>query len=122
ELAARRAQVDAEAQRMIEERIARARTVVTRARTFLPQLPPQSRGELERWLAELEESLGGAELSDRRTSFLQALKKGELVWLPKFKKRVQVTRIYKEKRELDVKLGTRELRVSFDDVTFYESL
>ena len=122
ELAARRAQVDAEAQRMIEERIARARAIVMRARTFLPQLPPQRRGELERWLAELEESLGGAELSDRRTSFLEALKKGELVWLPKFKKRVQVTRIYKDKRALDVKLGARELRVSFDDVTFYESL
>ncbi len=122
ELAARRAQVDAEAQRMIEERIARARSIVVRARAFLPQLPPSGRSELERWLAELEESLGGAALSDRRTSFLTALKKGELVWLPKFKKRVQVTRIYKEKRELDVKLGAREMRVSFDDVTFYESL
>lgn len=122
ELDARRAQVDAEAQRMIEERIARARSVVVRARAFLPQLPPSGRTELERWLAELEEALGGAALSDRRTSFLTALKKGDLVWLPKFKKRVQVTRIYKEKRALDVKLGARELRVDFDDVTFYESL
>ncbi len=122
ELAARRSQVDAEAQRMIEERIAHARAVLVKAHAFLPQLPTSARGELERWLAELAQSLGGAELSDRRTSFLEALKKGELVWLPKFKKRVQVTRIYKEKRELDVKLGARELRVSFDDVTFYESL
>jgi DNA mismatch repair protein MutS2 len=122
ELDNRRAQVEAEAQRMIEERIARARMIVARARAFLPQLPPANRAELERWFAELEESLGGAALSDRRASFLAALKKGELVWLPKFKKRVQVARIYKEKRELDVKLGARELRVSFDDVTFYESL
>src|SRR5262245_11224726 len=122
ELAARRTQLEAEAQRMIEERIARARAVSVRARAFLPQLPPAARAELERWLADLDESLGGAALSDRRATFLAALKKGELVWLPKFKKRVQVTRIYKEKRELDVKLGARELRVSFDDVTFYESL
>ncbi|MSR61709.1 MAG: endonuclease MutS2 [Planctomycetes bacterium] len=122
ELAGRRAQVDAEAQRMIEERIASARSILVRARTILPQLAPAGRGELERWLAELEESLGGAALSDRRASFVAALKKGELVWLPKFKKRVQVTRIYKDKKELDVKLGARELRVSFDDVTFYESL
>jgi len=122
ELAARRAQVDAEGQRMLEERIAGARAIAARARALLPQLPPALRADFERWLDELELALGGATLSDRRASFLAALKKGELVWLPKFKKRVQVARIYKDKRELDVKLGARELRVSFDDVTFYESL
>jgi DNA mismatch repair protein MutS2 len=122
ELAARRAQLEAEAQRGIEERIARARTVLTRARAFLPQLPPAARAELERWLQELEESLGGAALSDRRAGFLAGLRKGALVWLPRYKKRVQVVRIHKERRELDVKLGARELRVAFDDVTFYEIL
>ena len=122
ELAERRTQLEAEAQRGIEERIARARAILVRARAFLPQLPPAGRAELERWLLELEESLGGAALSDRRAGFLAALKKGGLVWLPKFKKRVQVVRIYKDRRELDVKLGARELRVAFDDVTFYESL
>lgn len=122
ELAARRSQLEAEAQRGIEERIARARTILARARSFLPQLPPAGRAELEGWVRDLEESLGGATLSDRRASFLAALKKGGLVWLPKFKKRVQVARIHKDKRELDVKLGAQELRVSFDDVTFYESL
>jgi len=122
ELAARSAQLEAEAQRGIEERLARARAILTRARAFLPQLPLSGRAELERWLQELEESLGGAALSDRRAGFLAGLKKGALVWLPKFKKRVQVVRIHKKERELDVKLGARELRVSFDDVTFYESL
>ncbi len=122
ELAGRRAQLEAEAQRGIEERIARARAILARARAFLPQLPPTGRTELDSWLRDVEEALGGATLSDRRASFLGALKKGELVWLPKFKKRVQVARIYKDKRELDVKLGAQELRVSFDDVTFYESL
>jgi DNA mismatch repair protein MutS2 len=122
ELAARRAQVDAEAQRMLEERVAAARTAAARTRTLLPRLAPGPRAELEVGLDELEQALAGAQLSDRRASFLAGLKKGELVWLPKFKKRVQVTRIHKERRELDVKLGARELRVGFDDVTFYESL
>jgi DNA mismatch repair protein MutS2 len=122
DLAARRSQLEAEAQRGIEERIARARAILARARSFLPQLPPGSRSELDGWVRELEGALDGAALSDRRAGFLAALKKGELVWLPKFKKRVQVTRIHRSKRALDVKLGARELRVSFDDVTFYESL
>lgn len=115
-------QLESEAQRGIEERATRARAVAARARVFLPQLPPASRAELERWLEELEAALGGATLSERRAAFLTALKKDALVWLPKFKKRVQVLRIYKDRRELDVKLGARELRVAFDDVTFYESL
>jgi DNA mismatch repair protein MutS2 len=122
ELTARAALLAGEAQRGIEERAARARAVLARLRAHLPQLAPAARAELERFAGEFEAALGDASLSDRRASFLASLKKGELVWLPKFKKRVQVTRLYRERRELDVKLGARELRVSFDDVTFYESL
>ncbi len=122
ELAARKLQLEAEAQRGIEERLARSVEWVARGRSLLPQIPPGQRAEVERVLAGLAEALGDAALSDRRASFLAGLKKGSLVWLPRFKKRCQVTRIHKEKRELEVKLGARELRVSFDDVTFYESL
>jgi DNA mismatch repair protein MutS2 len=122
DLLARQGLLAGEAQRGIEERTARARELLPRLRAQLAQLAPERRVELERLLAELECALGDAALSDRRASFLAGLKKGELVWLPRFKKRVQVVRIHKEKKELEVKLGARELRVSFDDVTFYESL
>jgi len=122
DLEARQGLLAGEAQRGIEERTARAREVLARLRAQLPQLPPSARPELERLLAELEEALGDAALSDRRASFLAGLKKGELVWLPRFKKRVQVLRLHRARKELDVKLGAREMRVSFDDVTFYESL
>ncbi len=122
ELAARAQQLESEAQRGIEERLARARTWLARARAFLPQVPPGSRAEVEALLTGLEDSLCDASLSERRASFLAGLRKGTHVWLPRLKKRCQVTRIHKEKRQLDVKLGQRELRVGFDDVTFYESL
>ena len=69
-----------------------------------------------------EGALGDAALSDRRASFLAGLKKGDHVWLPRFKKRCQVTRIKRAQREIDVRLGQRELSVSFDDITFYENL
>ena len=122
DLAARQALLAGEAQRGIEERTTRARAVLARLAQYLPQLATPVRTELERYLAEFEAALGDATLSERRAVFLAGLKKGELVWLPKFKKRVQITRIHKEKRELEVKLGARELRVSLDDVTIYESL
>jgi DNA mismatch repair protein MutS2 len=121
-LEARADQLEAEAQRGIEERVAAARTLLERGRGLLDQLGSQQREAVTRLLDDLAGSLGAASLTDRRATFLQALKKGELVWLPRFKKRCQVLRVHKQKREVDVKLGAREMRVSFDDVTFYESL
>jgi len=118
----REGQVEAEAQRGLEERVDRARTWLERARALLPQIPSARRKEVAEVLDGLAEALGDALLTERRQAFLDRLKKGEFVWLPKFKKRCQVTRVYKARRELDVKLGKHELTVGFDDVTFYESL
>ncbi len=121
-LSEREGQLEAEAQRGLEERLTRARAWVERLRAALPQLPAAQREKIEGAVLELEGALGDALLTDRRQDFLARLKKGELVWLPRYKKRCQVTRIYRDKRELDVRLGKRDLRVGFDDVTFYESL
>jgi hypothetical protein len=77
---------------------------------------------MEEVLDELALELGGATLSERRTEFVKGLKRDDHVWLPKYKKRVQVVRVRKEKREVVVRLLRQELTVSFDDVTFYESL
>ena len=61
-------------------------------------------------------------LSERREQFLRSMKKGNLDWLPRYKKRCQVVRVRKDRREVVVRLGSQELTVDFEDVTFYESL
>ncbi len=122
ELARRSGQLEAEAQRGLEERFVRARAWLERARAVLEQLAPAQRPALAEVVDGLEEALGDALLTDRRRAFVGGLKKGDFVWLPRFKKRCQVTRLFKEKGELNVRLGKREITVSFDDVTFYESL
>jgi DNA mismatch repair protein MutS2 len=115
-------QLEAEAQRNIEERLSNARRWLERLHALLSQLPPDKRGLLEPALRELEVSLTDASLSDKRRAFVAGLKKGATVFLPRFKKRCEVTRVYKAKRELDVRMGKHVMRVAFDDVTFYESL
>jgi dsDNA-specific endonuclease/ATPase MutS2 len=122
ELRRRGETLEAEAQRGVEERVARARPALARARATLGQLSKAQQRTMAVELDALEEALVGATLSERRAEFLTALKKNDHVWLPKYKKRCQVVRIKKEKREVVVRLLRAELTVSFDDVTFYESL
>ncbi|MFT5290508.1 MAG: DNA mismatch repair protein MutS2 [Planctomycetota bacterium] len=122
DLEARRSQVEAEAERGLEERLARGRELLPRLRSILPQLASAPRGELEALLGDLDVALGDALMTDRRKLFLDALKKGEFVWVPRLHKRCQVTRIHREERRLRLRLGKQTLEVSFDDVTYYETL
>ena len=61
-------------------------------------------------------------MTQRRADFLAKLKKGDEVWLPRFKKRCVVKRLFRDKGELTVRLGIADMKVAFADVTFYESL
>ncbi len=119
-LSSRGERLEGEAQRLLEERLSRARGSAERLRAILPQVSGATRAELERILAGLEEALGFALLTDRRRSFLEGLRKGSVVWLPGLKKRCEVLRVRKEERELELKLGQRTLTLGFDDVTYLE--
>ena len=114
--------LEAEAQRGLEERMRSVRGVLARMQRLLDQLPPQQRGELEVVVHELRDALEGASLTDRRKAFLDALKKGDLVYLPRYRRRAPVHKVDRDKREVAVKLGAMKLRVPFDEVTWYETL
>ena len=116
------AALEAEAQRAIEERLAGARTWLERLNALLVQLPAKQRERLTPAVEGFADALYGASLSERRREFVAGLKKGTEVFVPRFKKRCEVTRVYKDKREVEVRVGRQTMRVSFDDVTFYESL
>lgn len=115
-------QLEAEAQKGIEERVRDAMRQLAKARLRLDQVPPEARRELAEVLDALEADLTGASLSERRQTFLQTLGKGSLVYLPRYRQRVIVHKVNREKRELVAKLGAMNVKVSFDEVTPYESL
>ncbi|MFT7678357.1 MAG: hypothetical protein ACI8QC_002343, partial [Planctomycetota bacterium] len=58
----------------------------------------------------------------RRTAFLDTIKKGSLVYLPRYRQRVLVHKLNREKREVTCKLGSMKVTVTFDEITPYESL
>jgi DNA mismatch repair protein MutS2 len=121
-LAQARSLAEREAQRMVEERVRDARVGLERMRALLGQVGPAARVPLEQALAELERVLSGAAQSEQRRSFLAALKKGDLVWVPRFARRLYVLRVDAKRAELLLRLGQQEVRVAYDEVTAYEGL
>ena len=93
-----------------------------RGRDIIEQLPPQAKREMEETLDVLESQLTGATLTERREAFIATLGKGSLVYLPRYRQRVVVHKVDREKREVVAKLGSMKVKVSFDEVTPYESL
>jgi DNA mismatch repair protein MutS2 len=114
--------LEAEAERGLEDRVRAARAGLERARQLLGQVGGSARAALAGALDELESALAGAALGDRRRGFLDGLKKGDQVFLPRFGRRVTVTRIDRAGERLRVRLGKREMEVGMDEVTAFEEL
>ncbi|MGK0218103.1 MAG: DNA mismatch repair protein MutS2 [Planctomycetota bacterium] len=121
-IARRSDQLEAEAQKGLEERVREAARQVQLARDLLPQLPKDVASKMETILNRLGGEVSGASLTDRRTAFLDTIKKGSLVYLPRYRQRVLVHKLNREKREVTCKLGSMKVTVTFDEITPYESL
>jgi DNA mismatch repair protein MutS2 len=122
EIARRNELLEAEAQRGLEERVREARRSLERARVLVDQLPAERAAALRSILAETESALTQASITERRRAFLDGLDKGELVYIPRYRQRCVVKKVDRDKREVTVKLGSMNLTVPFDEVTWYESL
>ncbi|MDF1800421.1 MAG: hypothetical protein P1V81_14680 [Planctomycetota bacterium] len=111
-----------EAQQGLEERLRSTKPYLERAQKLLPQLPKAARLELEAVLDELNTALVGSTLDDTRKDFLASLKKGDHVWVPRYRKRCQVVRIFKDKRRVTVRLARQDLELGFEEISTYDQL
>jgi DNA mismatch repair protein MutS2 len=122
ELDRRGEQLEAEAQKGIEERVRDGLRHLERARALLAQVPGPVAAPMKDVLDALEAELSGASLSERRQGFLDSMRKGSLVYLPRYRQRMLVHKVDRAKREVTCKLGSMKVSVSFDEVTPYEQL
>jgi len=114
--------LEQEAQKGLEERVREALREVERARALVDQLPKASAQQMRERLEALEYHLSGASLSDRRQAFLDDLAKGRLVYVPRYRQRVVIQKVDRKGRTVTVQLGAMRMKVSFDELTEYESL
>ncbi|MCP3918278.1 MAG: hypothetical protein GY711_22250 [bacterium] len=122
EIERRSEQLEQEAQRGLEERVRDAMRQLERAKALLDQVPKKAGEPLAAVLDALGEDLSGASLTERRQAFLATLGKGSLVYLPRYRQRVLVHKVDKARREVVCKLGNMKIKVTYDEVTPYESL
>jgi DNA mismatch repair protein MutS2 len=113
--------LEAEAQRSVEDRVRAARARLQRVLPLLAQVPAAARAALEAEVAALDAELSGSAISERRQAFLDGLRKGSFVYLPRYRQRVPVQKVDHARRELKVLLGGLPTTVSFDDVTALDS-
>ncbi len=128
ELQTRRGEIDkkgelleAEAQRALEERIRDARGGLEEAQALLGQLPAERAAAMRGALARIEQALARASLTDRRKSFLDSLDKGQLVYIPRYRQRCAIKKVERDKRSVTVKLGSMNLAVPFDEITWCDN-
>jgi len=120
QLTIRSERLEDEAQQGLEERVRDAARELAEARTLLEQLPKEQAGEMGRRLERLEEHLSGASLTGRRQAFLDGLSKGQLVYLPRYRKRVVIQKMDRAKGIMTVRVGKMNMRVSFDEITSFD--
>jgi hypothetical protein len=99
-----------------------ARRALDEARALAAQVPGDKAKALRDALERAEEALTRASLTERRRAFLDALDKGQMVYIPRYRQRCQVRKVDRAQRKVTVKLGGMDLAVTFDEVTWYESL
>jgi DNA mismatch repair protein MutS2 len=116
-----RALVD-EAQVALERQLTDARAVIGPLRALAARVSAERRTELEALVGRLEAALGAGAMTDRRQEFLAGLRKGAMVYVPRFSKRCPVLRVDREAGRVVVRMGRRELELSIDDVSAFEAL
>jgi hypothetical protein len=89
-------------------------------RKLVEQVPGPAARELREALDGVDRDLSGAALSERRKAFLAGLKKGGLVYIPRYKQRCVITKVERDRQSLSVRLGNATLSVTFDEVTWQE--
>lgn len=111
-----------EAQTNLEERLREAKSQLAAARGLLPRLAKAQAEELGSRLDALEGIFTGATLDDTRRAFLASLKKGDHVWVPRYRRKCQITRIWKDKERVRVRFGRQDLEIGYEEISTYDTL
>ncbi len=115
--------LEAEAQKSLDASIGRLRALlVARFDALMAAAPKPFDARLREAREELEAAIREDPLERKREEFLGSLKRDDVIFVPKFRRRCPVRRVNHTKRIVTVLVGDLPADVRFDEVTWYEVL
>lgn len=122
-LAGREMQLSAEAQRAVDESHQRVRTAVLERLDTMARAAPRPFDQMLReFKKEIETVIEDSPIEQKRLAFVNKLKRDDIVYIPKLRRRCQVRRVHRDRRVVTVMVGEMPTDVRFDEVTWYEVL
>lgn len=86
----------------------------------LNRLKGGDRDALRGYLDALGAELDGCDLGQRWAAFVQGLRKGDVVYVPKFRDRLHVLKIHKNRDTVKLRHGNLEVELGFRDLSWVE--
>ena len=86
----------------------------------LQRLKGGEKDAVQSYLDALEAELRQCELAERWERFMQGLKKGDVVYVPRFRDRLQVLKIHKGRQTAKLRHGNLEVELGWRDLTWVE--
>ncbi len=121
--AALRAERDAlgrEMEKTLDETMRAAKSRLEPVLERLRNVPKSHRETVEKLESAIEKIMVATPLGERREQFARSLKKGDEVFVPKFRENATVRKIDKGGRKLTLLLGGISVEIGFDDVSWLD--
>jgi len=122
EIAEYRAELrQAEAEQAFVEHSARLQLLLEeRAKPLLSRARGQEKADWTAVLEQIDGELRACELGERWRSFVSKLKKGEMVYVPRFRERLQVMKLHRNRETVKLRHGNLEVELPWRDITWVQ--
>ncbi len=116
EVAQKKALLEEQAEREIDTAVRRAREEALELVRKLHNVPAPHKELVEGLENTLRSMLDRTPLSDKRRAFIDTLKKGDLVYIPRFREKCRVVKLKKKDAKLEVEYRNMVVDIAFDEV------
>ena len=111
-----------EAEHFVEEELRAARDLLAEPLKDFQNAPAPFGERARGMLALIEGLLSRTTLGRRREKFLEGVKKGHMVYVPKFNRKCKVLKIDRKRRVLVVEVGAMRMDLPFDEISWLQPL
>ncbi|MEZ5990085.1 MAG: hypothetical protein R3F30_13365 [Planctomycetota bacterium] len=111
-----------EAEHFVEEELKAARSLLTEPLAQFVNAPEPYREKARGLVKLLEELLAGTSLGRRRERYLAQVKKGHMVYVPRYRRRCKVLKLERARRRVHVEMGGLKVEVPFEEISWLQPL